>query len=131
MVVRTEIATGQLSGLSPDQALQLLSAMLTEYCAIVGQPHLIPSDDFPRLSLSAMAHLKSSGRSNVVYGFVKCLGTMRPDGSDSLLPAKRMPFGLIQHCVNFFSSASLSHRRRKMFCVRGAKYLTNIINFYS
>ena len=39
---------------------------------------------------------------------VKCLGTMRPDGSDSLLPAKHMPFGLIQHCVNFFSSASQS-----------------------
>ena len=29
---------------------------------------------------------------------------MREDLSDSVLPAKRMPMGLIEHCVNFFCS---------------------------
>ena len=58
-----------------------------------------PPDDFLSLAVSAMEHLRSCGeRSNVVY---KVLGTMRDDQSDSLLPARRMPMGLIEHCVNF------------------------------
>ena len=96
-----------VSGLTPEQALCALSSILKAYCTATDQPNLIPADDFIRLSLSAMAHLKSCGRSNVVYSLVKCLGTMRNDGSDSLLPAKRMPLGLIEHCVDFFASPSL------------------------
>ena len=61
-------------------------------------------DDFLKLALSAMEHLESCGRSNVLYNLAKALGTTREDGTDSLLPAKRMPMGLIEHCVNFFCS---------------------------
>ena len=95
-----------LSELTPEQALHMLSSVLKVYCTATGQSKLIPADDFIPLSLTAMEHLKSCGRSNVVYGLVKCLGTMRSDGSDSLLPAKRMPLGLIEHCVDFFSNPS-------------------------
>ena len=35
------------------------------------------------------------------------LGTKRKDQTDSLLPSKRMPMGLIEHCVNFFCSSSI------------------------
>ena len=48
----------------------------------------------------AVEHLKSCGRSNVLYNMAKAIGTMREDQGDSLLPAKRMPMGLIEHCVN-------------------------------
>lgn len=60
--------------------------------------------DFLELAVAAMQHLKSCGRANVLYNFAKVIGTMREDKSDSLLPAKRMPMGLIEHCVNFFAS---------------------------
>ena len=52
-------------------------------------------------------HLQSCGRSNVVHQLVRALGSLRDDGSDSLLPARRMPMGLIEHCVNFFNSSSM------------------------
>lgn len=59
---------------------------------------MTPPDDFLKLALLAMEHLKSCGRSNVI---AKALGTMRDDQTDSLLPAKGMPMGLVEHCVNF------------------------------
>ena len=77
-----------VSGLTPEQTLCALSSILKAYCTATDQPNLISAGDFIRLSLSAMAHLKLCGCSNVVYSLVKCLGTMRNDGSDSLLPAK-------------------------------------------
>ena len=60
-------------------------------------------DDFLNVVVKGVGHLKRTGRSNVVYLLAKALGTMRADGSDSLLPAKRMPMGLIEHIVNFFT----------------------------
>jgi len=64
-------------------------------------------DDFIELTVSGMNHLKECGRSNVIYSLAKGLGRMRPDQSDSLLPARRMPMGLIEHCINFFSVDSI------------------------
>ena len=78
----------ELSELTPEQVLHMLSSIVKVYCTATGQPKLIPADDFIMLSLTAVEHLKSCGHSNVVYSLVKCLGTMRSDGSDSLLPAK-------------------------------------------
>ena len=49
-----------------------------------------------------MEHLKLCRRSKVLHNLAKALGTKREDHSDTLLPAKRMPMGLIEHCVNFF-----------------------------
>ena len=51
--------------------------------------------DFLQLALQ---HLK---KKNLVYQLCKCVGTMRSDGSDSLLPVKCMPTGLIDlQCTN-------------------------------
>ena len=63
---------------------------------------------FIQLAFNGMNHLKKCGRSNVIYSLVKSLGTMRPDQTDSLLTAKRMPMGLIEHCVNFFNATSVN-----------------------
>ena len=46
------------------------------------------------------------GRSNVVYGLAKAIGTERADKSNSRLPAKRMPMGLLEHIVNFYNADS-------------------------
>lgn len=70
-------------------------------------PVTIP-DDFLSLTLRAMSHLKQSGRSNVVYSLVKGLGQMRADGSDSKLPTRRMPMGLLEYVISFHSSETLN-----------------------
>ena len=51
----------------------------------------LPQDFIP-LSVMAIEH-RRCGRSNVLYGLAKAVGHMRSDGSDSRLPAKRMPMG--------------------------------------
>ena len=47
--------------------------------------------DFLELALQASKHLQECGRSNVLCGLARAIGTLRLDGSDSRLPAKRMP----------------------------------------
>ena len=65
----------------------------------------LPSD-FLELAVKGMIHLKKCGRSNIIYVLAKALGTMRPDQSDSLLPAKRMPMGLVEYIVMYFNAKS-------------------------
>ena len=86
---------------SPEnQELKVISDLYKSYCSSCSS--VIPPDDFLKLVLSAMEHLQSCSCSNVIYNLAKALGTMRDDQTDSLLPAKRMPMGLVEHCVNFF-----------------------------
>ena len=82
------------------------SKVLTElFCGLMLKSNeCVCPDDFLELSVNAMAHLHDCQCSNVVYLLSKARGTMRPDSSDSLLPAKRMPMGLIEYSVNFFTS---------------------------
>lgn len=90
---------------TPNQQLQAVSDLFREYCST--HSSVVIPDDFLKMTVSAMEQLKSSGRSNVVYGLSMALGTKRKDQTDSLLPSKRMPMGLIEHCVNFFCSSSI------------------------
>lgn len=87
-----------------NQQLQVISELYKSYCT--DHSGISVPDDFLQLAISAMVHLKSCGRSNVLYKLAKALGTMRSDQSDSLLPARRMPMGLLEYCVNFFCSSS-------------------------
>ena len=43
-----------------------------------------------------------------MYGVAKAVGRMCPDDSDSRLPAKRMPMGLLEYMLNFFNADSYS-----------------------
>lgn len=67
----------------------------------------IPSD-FLQLSLKAMNRLKDKQKSNILYGLARGLGELRVDGSDSLIPVSRMPFGLLQYVIDFFQSSKVS-----------------------
>lgn len=91
-------------GLESNQQLQMISELYQKFCTEHSDISL--PDDFLQFGLSAMVHLKSCGRSNVLYKLAKALGTMRSDQSDSLFPAKRMPMGLIEYCANFFCSST-------------------------
>ena len=99
-------APGLLSSASNhEQQLDLISELFKSYCAV--QSDISLPDDFLQLSMLAMKHLRSCGRSNVLYHLAKALGTMRSNQNESLLPARCMPMGLIEHCVNFFCSTSI------------------------
>jgi len=93
--------------LPSDQQCTVLSNLVDKYLKLSSTLKNVPKD-FLQLSVSGMCHLAECGRSNVIYLLVKSLGTMRPDKSDSLLPAKRMPMGLIEHCVNFYNCTSVN-----------------------
>ncbi len=56
-------------------------------------------EDFLSLTAKAMAQLKRSERSNVLYNLAKGIGTPRDDGSDSRLPTRHMPMGLVDKCL--------------------------------
>ena len=51
-----------------------------------------------------------------MYGVAKVVGRMRPDDSDSRLPAKRMPMDLLEHMLNFFNADSHSQVGICMHC---------------
>lgn len=97
------------------QALAVLHAneqvaVLAELFAMYLRQHYniqaVPSD-FLELAARGMQHLCQKGRTNVIYSMAKVVGTMRSDGSDSLLPTARMPMGLNEYVVNFFAASSV------------------------
>ena len=73
--------------------------------------------NFPQLSLYAMKKLQDLGKSNTVYSLSKVISESRPDGSDSLMPLKRMPFGMIQFIVDFFASTNVMQVTVVCVCV--------------
>ena len=62
-------------GIEPSQQLLALSDHFKSFCNL--HSSIDPPDDFLSLAVSAMEHLRSCERSNVVYKLVKVLGTMR------------------------------------------------------
>lgn len=65
------------------------------------------ADKFVSLSIQAMKTLKKKGKPNIIKDFVKCLGLTRPDSQEPLMPVDRMPFGLIQHQIQFFCASDI------------------------
>ena len=91
--------------LSCDQQCVVLTNLLGKIMMRNSDADCVPSD-FLQLCVHGMAHLKQCHRTNVIYLLAKALRPMRSDQSDSLLLTKRMPMGLIEHSVNFFTSSS-------------------------
>ena len=82
--------------------IQLITSLFQTYAQ--KEYDITIPEDFLTLFLKASQHLKSCQRSNIVCSLAKALGTMRNDGSDSRLPAKRMPTGLLEYTINFFNA---------------------------
>ena len=62
---------------------------------------------FIQLSLEAMKRLEDNDKVNLVFKFCQGLAQDRPDKSGPLIPIHRMPFGLLQHCIEFFTCTSV------------------------
>ena len=95
----------QLQLLPTKQQCAVLSQMFVMFLKQNTSIRKVPSD-FLELTVQGMIHLQTCGRSNIIYLLAKALGTMRPDQSDSLLPAKRMPMGLVEYIIMFFNAKS-------------------------
>lgn len=95
-----------LTALDPAEQLNSLSQL---FSAVVGKNFNMASIpvDFLRLAAEGMQNLHVSGRSNTIYLLTEALGTKRADGSDTLLPIKGMPMGLIEYTAAFFTASSL------------------------
>ena len=62
--------------------------------------------DYIQHSVSGMEHLHSNHKRNVLAGAARAFGVLRPDGSDSLFPTSRMPFGMLDYTISFFNASS-------------------------
>ena len=94
----------------PSQQITFLSEMFSRIAESEG---VEVSPDFLPLSMNAMKQLARSGRSNVLYGLSKGLGTQREVGSDSVFPSKKVITGLMEYSLNFFNSGSAQNVRYK------------------
>lgn len=94
--------------LGPDEQRSMLSELFSLYMSQTSSAR-VPPADFIELAVKGMECTHRADRSNVIYLLSKALGTTLPDGSDSLLPVSRMPMGLLEYIVNFFTASSTNH----------------------
>ena len=62
--------------------------------------------NFVQTSLAAK-RLEANGKSNLVYKYCKVLAFDRPDKSGPSIPINRMPFGLLENCIEFFTCTNV------------------------
>lgn len=100
----TDLCRQALLPLQANEQLRVLTNLFSEVARL---QHSFPTvaPDFLGLVASGMQRLHTEGRSNTLYLLARALGTLRSDGSDSLLPVKRMPMGLIEYTVAFFAAS--------------------------
>lgn len=87
-------------------ASKLLESLFATACrgkGITSVPH-----GYIQNSLSAMHHLQAKGKSNILAGTAFVFGNMKPGQSESRFPTDRMPFGLFEHCINFYRADSIN-----------------------
>ncbi|XP_078621591.1 uncharacterized protein LOC144887927 isoform X2 [Branchiostoma floridae x Branchiostoma japonicum] len=65
-----------------------------------------PTDFFSK-SINAMSTLQEHNKPNILYKFAHILSTNRPGTSTPLLQIDRMPFGLLQYQMEFFSATNV------------------------
>ena len=105
-----------ISTLPEAEHFNAVGRLLKDVVRMHGLGIVIP-DDFLSKSISAMQNLRASDRHNILYGLAVGLGTTRPDKSDSLIPTKRMPMGLLEYLTKFFTSTHLSQASKHAIMV--------------
>ena len=68
----------------------------------------VPMNFLPLLG-NGMRILKNNSKPNLLYCAAKCFGELRPQENVPRMPLDRMPFGLISHNLQFFSSNSAAN----------------------
>ena len=81
-----------------DHLYALLAAKMGITCTVLG---------FVRLSLEAMRRLELNNKVNLVIKLCQGFAVDRPDKSGPLIPLHRMPYGLLQYCIEFFTCTNI------------------------
>ena len=68
-----------------------------------------------------MKNLTVAGRSNILAGLAKALGTKKADGS-SRMCLSQIPVGLLEYAASFFSSDSFDFMRMHAHTCHGNNY---------
>ena len=111
----------RLLGCNVDVIVQLIKILLLEQpdldvLAITDQLYALVAEKmgltstvlgFVRLSLEAMRRLELNDKVNLVIKFCQGFANERPDKSGPLIPLHRMPFGLLQYCIEFFTCTNV------------------------
>ena len=111
----------RLLGSNVDVIVQLIKILLLEQpdldvLAITDQLYALVAENmgltstvlgFVRLSLEAMRRLELNDKVNLVIKFCQGFANERPDKSGPLIPLHRMPFGLLQYCIEFFTCTNV------------------------
>ena len=104
-VVRTEFLEA-LSSLE-EEKLEFVANATFLKLALMGGINTNPGD-FATVSVKAMKVLQENGKNNLLYKFGYCIATTRPGSEEPLFPMNRMPFGLVEYQIEFFSSTSIA-----------------------
>ena len=64
--------------------------------------------DFASQSIRAMKQLQEHGKNNLLYKFAFCIANSRPGSDVPLFPLTRMPFGLVEYQIGFFSVTNIA-----------------------
>lgn len=103
--VRHQIVENNFKKIPETEKSSILDSMFKTVCKesnMKQQPNT-----FVTLSIQSMTTLEKKGKPNLLFDLAKCLGTTRPNSDETLLPMNRMPFGLIQHQLQFFSATDV------------------------
>lgn len=107
-----------LSAMSSSQFLEALASLEEEKLEFVANASFLKlalkggintnPGNFATLSVKAMKVLQENGKNNLLYKFGYCIANTRPGSEEPLFPINRMPFGLIEYQIEFFSSTNIA-----------------------
>lgn len=113
-----QLDTSVCSLSSEDQVLEVLSTLDDEKLKYVADASFLKlalrvgidtnPGNFATLSVKAMKQLQNQRKNNLLYKFAFCIATPRPGSEEALFPLKRMPFGLVEYQIEFFSSTNIT-----------------------
>ena len=103
--VDVSVLTHLFTTLPADDQINVLSKLYSVY--MLNNCNIDVPEDFISYASNAMSRLRHSRRTNVLYNLAKGIGTLQEDNSDSRLPTKCMPMGLIEYTASFFPNDDL------------------------
>lgn len=95
-----------VGSLNPEQLLQLTDKLFGDLA--VSYKIYFNVTNFCALALDAMLLLQQNNKSNLLYKFASALTAKHPDTKECILQMNRMPFGLLQYQIEFFSCTNIS-----------------------
>ena len=84
--------------------------------------------DFASLSLKAMLEMQEKDKPNLVYKWSRCLHNS--EGKSSI-DMDRMPFGLMQYCIEFFSCTHVSQVSNQKAAAAGQRSASMMAAFFA